>query len=280
MTARLFLFAAAAFLGTSTAFAQFDFGKLTKALDKAKEITATAKDAGKVAKGAAGIGPKEEADIGDAVALEVIGKYGGLVRDERIMDRVNLVGRALARYSDRPERNWRFGVLASETVNAFSAPDGYVFITQGLYDLATDDELLAGILAHEIAHITSRHALKIIERDEAFSGGTSLLTKYSGDARQVQSQVSQADPYLGPLGLGVGKIVKTLVETGFDAPTEYAADKTGHDLAALTGYAPGGLRATLVTLQSRKGDPAKVFSTHPPLKERIKRLPDEPATKS
>lgn len=279
MKTRMLALLVAGLVGGSTASAQFDFGKLTKALDKAKEVTTTAKDASKVVKGATGIGPEEEMVIGDAVALELIGQYGGLVRDETIMRRLNLVGRSLARYSSRPEQNWRFGVLNSDSINAFSSPDDYVFITRGLYDLATDDDLLAGILAHEIAHVTGRHALGMIERDEALSGGKSLLTKYSSDARQVQSQVSQADATLGQLGLGVGKIVKTLVETGFDAPTEYAADKAGHDLAALTGYAPGGLRATLLLLQARKGDPKKTFSSHPPLKERIKRLPVEPATK-
>lgn len=273
MKSRFLPLLAAVLLGGATAFAQFDFSKLTKAID-------TVKDAGKVVKGAAGIGPDEESNLGASVALEVIGRYGGLVRDEEIMQRVNLVGGTLVRYSDRPDRRWRFGVLASDTINAFSAPDGYVFITRGLYDLAPDDEMLAGILGHEIAHITGRHALKIIERDEAFSGGKSLLLARSTEARQAQATVSQADAYLGQLGLGVGKIVKTLVETGFDSQTEFAADKTGHDLAAQTGYAPGGLRATLVMLQARKGDQKKIFSSHPPLKERIKRLPDEPAPKS
>ncbi len=252
--------------------------KAAKTVQDATKAIDTGKNVMKVSK-IAGIGPKEEADIGGSVALELIGKYGGLVRDEDVMRRVNLIGGTLARYSGRPDRDWRFGVLNSDTINAFSAPDGYVFITRGLYDLATNDELLAGILAHEIAHITERHALGIIERDEAFSGAKSLLVMYSGDAREAQSKVNQADAYLGQLKLGVGKIVKTLVETGFDSKTEFAADQTGHDLAAQAGYTPGGLRATLVMLQARKGDQKKIFSTHPPLKERIKRLPDEPATK-
>lgn len=257
--------------------AQFDFGKLSKALDKAKEVTDTAKEAGKVAKGVAGIGPEEEKIIGDSVALEVIGKFGGLVRDEDIMRRVNLVGRALARYSDRPELSWRFGVLEADTVNAFSAPDGYVFITRGLYRLATTDDQLAGILGHEIAHITRRHALNIVRRDEFFSGGKSLLGKYSSDYRETSSTVSQVDAQLGQFDLGVGKITTALIEKGFDQPTEFSADLAGHDLAALTGYAPGGLRSVLAQLQQQGGEVKKTFSTHPPLKERLKRLPDEPA---
>jgi predicted Zn-dependent protease len=244
--------------------AQFDLGKLTKALD-------TAKDAGKMLKGVAGIGPAEERIIGDSVALEIVGKYGGLVRDEEIMRRVNLLGRALARYSDRPELTWRFGVLDSDTVNAFSAPDGYVFLTRGLYELCPDDDRLAAVLSHEIAHITGKHALHIVERSEFIAGLGSQVSRRSREARKVEAQLKQFD-------LGVAKIAQTLFEKGFDPQTEYAADRTGHDLAALTGYAPGGLRAVLQALQERDGDPKTIFSTHPPLTERLERLPvDETA---
>jgi predicted Zn-dependent protease len=250
----------------------FDLNSLTKAIDTQSVTKAldTAKSASKVAKGVAGIGPEEERVIGDSVALEIIGQYGGLVRDEAVMTRLNLVGRSLARYSARPNLDWRFGVLDSDTINAFSAPDGYVFITRGLYELAGSDDNLAGILAHEISHITGRHALNIVARGEFLSGATSLASARSSDVRNLDAQLQQFD-------LGVGQITKTLFEKGFDPQTEYAADKTGHDLAALTGYAPGALRGVLTTLQARGGDPKKVFSTHPPLAERIKRLPNEPA---
>ena len=81
------------FLATA-AFA-LDLGGLSKALnntDKLKKGLDTAKDAGKVLKGVAGIGPEEEKIIGDSVALEIVGKYGGLVRDEDIMRRVVVTG--------------------------------------------------------------------------------------------------------------------------------------------------------------------------------------------
>lgn len=257
----------------SSAFA-FDLGGLSKALgnaDKLRKGLDTAKDASKVAKGLAGIGPEEERLIGDSVSLEIVGKYGGLVRDEATTRRVNLVGRALARYSDRPELNWRFGVLDSATVNAFSAPDGYVFLTRGLYDLAETDDTLAAILGHEIAHITGKHALKIMQRGELLSGLGSQVVKRSGNTREVEAQLQQ-------FNLGVTEITKTLFEKGFDPQTEYAADQEGRQLAVVTGYAPGGLRAVLARLQQIPAGPQKIFSTHPPLSERIKRLPAESAT--
>jgi len=263
MILRRLLFVALAVLGASIAQAQFDLNKLSKALD-------TAKDASKMLKGVAGIGPAEEKVIGDSVALEIVGRYGGLVRDEAVTQRVMLVGRSLARYSDRPALDWRFGVLDSPTVNAFSAPDGYVFITRGLYDLAENDDILAAILSHEIAHITGRHALKIVARGEFLSGATSLAAARSGEVRKVDAQLKQ-------FNLGVEQITKTLFEKGFDPQTEYGADKEGRHLAVTTGYAPGALRLVLQRLQARTGDPKTIFSTHPPLSERIKRLPAESA---
>jgi predicted Zn-dependent protease len=261
-------------LGLSSSAFALDLGGLSKALgnaDKLKKGLDTAKDASKVAKGLAGIGPEEERLIGDSVSLEIVGKYGGLVRDGATMRRVNLVGRALARYSDRPELNWRFGVLNSDTVNAFSAPDGYVFITRGLYALAETDDILAAILGHEIAHITGKHALRIVQRGELLSGLGSQVVKRSGNTREVEAQLQQ-------FNLGVTEITKTLFEKGFDPQTEYAADQTGRQLAVVTGYAPGGLRAVLARLQQVPAGPQKAFSTHPPLSERIKRLPAESAT--
>lgn len=254
--------------------AQLDFGKLSQGLDKLKEGLDTAKDVSKVAKGVAGIGPQEERNIGDAVALEIIAQYGGLERDPAIMRRVNLLGRALARYSERPELEWRFGVLASDTVNAFSAPGGYVFITRGLYARAGGDDALAGILAHEIAHITRRHALKIVARQEAASGGKNLLLRRSGSARAANDQIEAVN---GQLGIDLGALVKGLLQTGLDAPTEFEADHDGRELAATTGFAPGGLRAVLVRLKQAGENRRTIFSTHPPLADRIKRLPDEPA---
>jgi beta-barrel assembly-enhancing protease len=250
-----------------------DLGGLNKVLgntDKLSQALDTARDATKALKGVAGIGPAEERVIGDSVALEIVGRYGGLVRDDVTLQRVNLVGRALARYSDRPELNWRFGVLDSDTVNAFSAPDGYVFITRGLYALAANDDDLAAILGHEIAHITGKHALKIVQRGEFLAGVGSQVVKRSGNARELDAQLKQFD-------LGVTEITKTLFEKGFDPATEYSADKAGRQLAVTTGYAPGALRAVLTQLQAAPAGGQKTFSTHPPLSERIRRLPADPA---
>lgn len=222
------------------------------------------KDVGRVIKGTAGIGLKEECSIGGSVAIEIVARFGGVWKDAAATRRVNLVGKSLARYCDRPELDFKFGILNSETINAFSAPGGYVFITKGLYELVGDNDAeLAGVLGHEITHVTQRHALKIIERGELLSGVSDLAAMKNQDWARYSDAVNS--------------ITKTLFEKGFDPKTEYEADKGGRALAALTGYAPNGLRTALLALQNeaKVNQNRAIFSTHPPLKKRIARLPVE-----
>ena len=252
-----------AFATTAPLALAFDFNKALN----------TAKSLGKVAKGVAGIGPQEELVIGESVSIEIISQYGGLVRDEAITRRVNLVGRSLAYYSSRPELAWKFGVLDSPSVNGFSAPGGFVFITRGLYELCGDsDDALAAVLAHEIAHITGKHALNIIQRGEFVAGAADFAAERSSDVAKAQAQLTAFDT-------SIGNLVKTILEKGFDPQTEFGADRSGRDLALTVGYAPGALRHVLARLQQKTGTAVAVFSTHPPLDQRIARLPDEPATR-
>jgi predicted Zn-dependent protease len=265
--------------------AQFDLGRIKRGIDQAKNATQkvnettrkatdVAKDVSKVAKGVFGIGPEEESLIGESVAREIVSRHGGVLRDETITRRVNVLGQALAYYSTRPALTWRFAVLDSPAINGFSAPSGFVFITRGLYEkVAESEDALAAVLAHEIAHVTERHALKIIARGEFVAGTTTLALKHSREAAQVQAQLAQFDT-------GIAELARTILEKGFDPKTELSADKVGRALAVTVGYAPGALRHVLVQLQQARGDPKITFSTHPPLAERIKNLPNDPVPAS
>ena len=234
-------------------------GDLTDAIEKVKK---TADDTARVAKGASGLTLAEEVAIGDAVALTIVSRYGGVWKEPAATQRVNLIGRVLARYATRQDLEWRFGLLDSAAVNAFSAPGGRVFITRALYELAASDDELAGVLAHEIQHIDQRHALRIIERGELLGGISSLVADNSADFAAYEQ--------------AVGSVANEILDKGFDPGTEYAADAGGRDLAAVTGYAAGGLRAVLVEIGSLAGPPAEVFSTHPSIEARLQRLPEDP----
>lgn len=210
-----------------------------------------------MAKGATGISLQDELKIGGAVAVDIVARNGGLVKDEEITRRVALIGKSLAMYCSRPELNFRFAVLNTDAVNAYSAPGGYVFITRGLYNMLPDDQQLAAVLAHEISHITRRHALKVISRGEFMKG----LFDAGGSVSNV-----------GAFDGGVESITNSLFTKGFDPSAEFDADHEGRSLAAKAGYNRGALLEFLQDLYKTKGDTKDAFPTHPPLSHRIERL--------
>jgi beta-barrel assembly-enhancing protease len=222
------------------------------------DVLDLADNATQVAKGLSGIGLQEELAIGESVSVEIIAAYGGLWKDEAAHRRVNLMGKTLGSCSDRPLLNYRFGILNSTTINGFSAPGGWVFVTRGAYAAAVSDDQLAGILAHEITHISRRHALRIISRNEALSG---ILSTAAGSSTDF-----------GPYDLGIDKISQTLFKFGYDAGSEFEADLGGKWTATSAGYHPDGLRDFLIKLQTSGAVRSETFSTHPELSERIARL--------
>lgn len=248
--------------GQSAGFPGFD--KLSELGRKVEGVKKTTDDVGRVAKGATGLSLEEEVAIGDAVSQEILGRCGGAWRDETATKQVNVIGRVLARYAERQDLTWRFGLLDSPAINAFSAPGGRVFITRGLYEIIGSDDELAGVLAHEIAHIDRRHAVKIIARGEFLSGVTALVAEHSNDYAKYDEAVDM--------------ITTNLIDKGYDSNSEYDADKAGRNLAAVTGFAPGGLRAVIEQLRELEKDKSRaVFSTHPSAANRLRKLPKDPA---
>ena len=86
-----------------------------------------------------------------------------LVADEAMQQRVKRIGSRLAEVSDRRELVYSFAVIKDKDVNAFSLPGGYVFVNDGLLEITSNDDELAGVLAHEIAHVAARHAVSRFE---------------------------------------------------------------------------------------------------------------------
>ena len=210
-----------------------------------------------MAKGATGISLADEQKIGGAVAVEIVSSNGGLVRDEAMTRRVALIGKSLTAYCARPELNFRFGILNSDSVNAYSAPGGYIFITRGLYNSVANDQELAAVLAHEIEHIVKRHALKVISRGQFMKGlfdAGGAITDTSAFDSSIQS------------------ITDTLLTKGFDPSAEFEADKEGRALAVKAGYERSALLDFLQQLFKTNGDSKDAFPTHPPLSHRIERL--------
>jgi predicted Zn-dependent protease len=105
---------------------------------------------------------EKEVAVGRAIARRVEEEVG-LAADEPLQERIRAIGERLAAVCDRRELIYRFAVLDDEEVNASSLPGGYVFVNRGLVEAAKSDDELAAVIAHEVAHIAARHAVKRYE---------------------------------------------------------------------------------------------------------------------
>jgi Zn-dependent protease with chaperone function len=203
------------------------------------------------------ISDEQEQKLGETVSERVRVRYG-VVQDAGVHHYVSLVGTVLAQASTRPNLPWRFIVLDTDGVNAFAAPGGYIHITRGALGLVTNEAELAGVLAHEIIHVTQRHTIKAIQK-----GKLVQLTAQEADIRrsEVFSKLVDAST--------------EIVLAGFGRSEELESDRNGLRLASKVGYAPGGLSAFLTRLIERNKNATRkqgLFASHPEMKERLDRI--------
>ena len=119
------------------------------------------------------IGESQEIQMGREADPQVVASLG-LYEDEAVQRYVNQIGQRLAAASERPDLPWTFRVIDDPTVNAFALPGGYIYITRGILTHLNSEAELAGILGHEIAHVTARHAVSQISRAQLVQLGVGL----------------------------------------------------------------------------------------------------------
>jgi predicted Zn-dependent protease len=226
--------------------------------DQAKQAFATG--AVKAAAAQLPIGLEEERAYGGAIAVKIVQKYGGLDENPRHVHYLMRVGQAVAAFSARPELEYHFAVLNSDAVQALSAPGGYVFVTRGALKKMQNEAQLAGVLAHEVAHITAKHALGIIQNVKS----RQAMTDAAADAWKGAAAFNEV----------IGKFLDDYLEQGLPQDTEFAADKLGTDLLARVGWAPAGLRDFLQILATDEANaPGDAFyKTHPKTADRVEKL--------
>lgn len=190
----------------------------------------------------------DEEKLGREIAGRLLGA-AALVQDEGLQQYVNKVGRYVAAQSARPDLNWTFGVIESPSVNAFAAPGGYVFVTRGLYALLKSEAELAGILAHEIAHINARHHVRLMQKQRVIALGQEFLSKKAGD-NTVKKLV----------GNGAEILSRSL-----DKEAEFEADRLGVYYATKAGYDTYGLPVVLDRLggSAVTDQVTLLYKTHP-----------------
>src|SRR6186997_3291811 len=136
----------------------------------------------------------EELAIGQQEDVEIRREMG--VYDDQALQRyVSDLGQELARNSHRPNLPWSFTIVDSPAINAFALPGGYVYVTRGLLAYLDDESELAGVLGHEIGHVTARHAAQAYTRQAEANLGLTILSIF----------VPSTQPFtdLGATGLGV-----------------------------------------------------------------------------
>ena len=204
--------------------------------------------------------PEEESRIGKQISGNLLGAVP-LVRDDALQRYVNLVGNWVAQQSGRQEIDWHFGVLDTEDINAFAAPGGYVFLTKGLYRRLNNEAELAGVLGHEIAHVTKKHHLKVLKKSSLIGALGQAASSKAQDSDQIVQNL---------IGNGA-----EIMARGLDKNAEFEADRFGIVLAARAGYDPWGLPTVL---QDMAGLPARddrtslLYKTHPHPADRLTAL--------
>jgi beta-barrel assembly-enhancing protease len=206
------------------------------------------------------IGYEEEKAIGGRLAVEVFSRYGGAYDDPELLRYVNLVGKAVSEVSTRPDIDYHFAVLNTEYPNAFATPGGYVFVSIGLLKMLKNEAQLAGVLAHEVAHISQRHALQTIERSRSLQGVSSLTLTVMDKNPALFDKV-------------IDEVSNVLFTKGLDKNLEFEADGFGREFAYRVGYFPGGLQNFIRKLGTSRESGKSIFmSTHPSASERYNKL--------
>lgn len=200
-----------------------------------------------------------EIQFGRELSARILARYK-LSDDQRLQKYLNIVGKTLGKNSGRPELTYYFAAIESDDINAYAAPGGYVFVTTGAISQMNDEAELAGVLAHEIAHITEKHIVKAIGIKGSDSSAISGFSKLLGASN---------DPTRIAFSQAIDKALDYLFENGLQAEDEYQSDATGTLIATQTGYDPDALRRYLSRIKNQRKQLDVVNKTHPPFNKRL-----------
>jgi predicted Zn-dependent protease len=259
---RAILLAVAA-LAALPAAAQFDFGRI---INKTIETTKKFQEANKE------FSVEDEINLGHGVTAGVLGATK-LHADQNLQRYVNRVGKWLAMHSDRADLPWSFGVIDTDTINAFAMPGGAVLVSHGLVKRLANESELAAVLAHEIAHVVKKHQLNAIQSSmtsDVWAGlgkdaAGQAIGRRGGDAFGLKNAAA---------GAGLEAVKNGVFLRPLDRGMEYDADRLAVVIAARSGYDPYGMAAVLSMLAQVKGDGsgAAIFDTHPAASDRMAEL--------
>ena len=218
-----------------------------------------------LALGACVPGTPEEVAMGNQYAQQIEQQLP-MVRDPEIVRYINVLGDSIARVVDDRSLSWRFNVVDQAEINAFAVPGGHIYVNRGLIERTTNMSELAGVLGHEIAHVTQRHSMKQMAAAQRANAGLSIGCILAPSFCQ------------GLAGTGVS----VLAQVGFakfSRDDETESDRYGVLYVTRAGIDPRGMPSMFrILLRERERNPGSVeawFASHPVEESRIRTTEEE-----
>jgi len=213
------------------------------------------------------ITPEQEYYIGRAVAANILTNYKIWDGSPALTAYLNHICNAIVINSPRPDifNGYHVVILDSNEINAFATSGGHILVTRGLINAAKSEDALAGVIAHEIAHIQLQHSIKAIRTSRITNA--LLVTGTSAAGAAMGMDVNELTDVFNET---VGEIVTTMVNNGYSQSQEFDADNTAMSLLASSGYSPSGLIDMLRELNNIQSGTSSGFGkTHPSPAQRI-----------
>lgn len=211
----------------------------------------------------------EEIAMGVQALPEISAEYGGKVNSPELQAYITEIGRKLAAQTeaDNPGLPWEYTLLNSSVVNAFALPGGKVFITRGLADKLTNEAQLAGVLGHEVGHVTARHTNDRVAEAQGANIGIAILGAVVGAVAKSDT-AGQAAANVGAQAAQYGLLLP------HSRDQEYEADSLGVRYMTKAGYNPIGQVQVMQVLERVGGGSAagEWTATHPYAGNRVTRL--------
>ncbi len=193
----------------------------------------------------------QETNLGAQINQQLVSGQVKLYRNQAANDYVDRIGQKLARNSARPNIKYTFQVVDDNAINAFATMGGFVYVNTGLLKAADNEAQLAGVIGHEIGHITGRHSLQHMKQAAISQGISTALGVDNNQLVQLGAQIAL-----------------TLPNSRQD---EYDADKRGLSTMIQAGYAPTAMPEFMKKLM-RGNSPPEFLSSHPAVPERVANL--------
>jgi len=208
---------------------------------------------------ACAVSQQQEVELGATTAAQ-IDTMLPLIHDAAVVSYINSLGNQLARATDKRDLDWHFTVVDSKEVNAFALPGGWIYVNRGLIERAENMSQVAGVLGHEIGHVTRRHTVQQMQQQQEVGGAAVLLCTLTKVCESGAGETAV-------------NVAGSALFAKFSRSDEAEADAEGVKTSVKSGIDPDGIPEMFrILLNERKSNPSAVdafFASHPLEEARI-----------